>query len=175
MVDVHKRMAGTTVSSPFSPSQFVFSNLYNGGPEMNVNGSITPSSHRYTVPAGKRTYVYRINLIILDASITASKFGGLGALSIGITIKAKDSDDVLLLDFLDGQTIKNNAEFCLLAGTDMKIGPGTDSISIRWTIDKAGGSLILESGEYLEILVQDDLIGLTSFQAMLQGIIEDNT
>lgn len=167
---------GAIVDSPFVPGQFIFSGVKNGAAiEMNVNGSSTPVSYRYTVPADNRVYLYRVNFIMLDASITAAKFGGVASLTTGITIKLKNSSDALLLDFLDGQTIQNNTEFGLLAGVDVNIGPGTDSLGVRWTINNAGGSLYMESGDYLEILIQDNLTGLTSFQAMLQGIIEENT
>tara|TARA_R110000824_G_scaffold143199_11_gene310797 strand:- start:304 stop:834 length:531 start_codon:yes stop_codon:yes gene_type:complete len=176
MTDIHKRTLGTTAAYPFLPEKFVFSFLKDDSTiEMNVNGASTPVSYKYTAPAGKRVYVYRVNMMMLDASVTASKFGGVASLTTGITVKVKNSADTELLDFLDGQTIQNNTEFGLLAGTDINVGSGADGVNIRWTLASAGGSLILESGDYLEVLVQDNLTGLTSFQAMLQGIVEDNS
>lgn len=160
---------------PLKPNQLAFHMFKRTTDEsvgMNVNGSVTPALFRVTGGSSGPIEVVRINFTLLDATIRYDYFGGIAALTNGLTIKLHDEDDNVLLDFMDGQTIKANYHFGLLAGVDSAVsaGAGPDYLPIRWTIEKAGGPVILEEGHYIEIAVNDDITGLTVFLAMLQGI-----
>jgi len=153
---------------------FVFSFLRNGAEskDMAVDGSSTPVVFKYT-GTGNGLYAYRINWIIADAGIRIYDFfGGVAALTNGITIKAIAADDsTVLIDFTNGEPIKRNAEFSSLAGTDAPIldSVGTDILSVRWTLEKAGEPFKLGLGESIQVTIQDDLTGLTEMSAMIQG------
>jgi hypothetical protein len=164
------------------PSQFIFKLfLRHSGPagsaetDMNTDSDVTPSTFRYTVPIGRSVLVQRINFQMVDDSMGAVDFGGIASgLSNGITIKVHNAEGGVMLDFLDGTTIKRNTDFCLLAGSDIVITElsGKDQLPVRWTVARAGAILRLISNQYIEIVVNDDLSGLDIFRAMLQGVYE---
>ena len=146
----------------------------NGSKDMNIDGSVTPVTfsvehHRAVMDMD----IFRVNMVILDAGPAASEFGGIpNGLTNGLLIRVMDSQGNILLDFLDGLTIRNNSDFGLLAGPDWPIvtGAGTDAVSVRWTIAKAGDSVVLNKGDRFEVVVQDDLTSLDSFRIQVQGI-----
>ncbi len=143
---------------------------------MAVDGSSTAVTFDYTCPAGKRALIHRINFFIVDNAMQYGRFGGLTAgLTNGLLIKAHDADDAVLLDFLNGETIQTNEDFTTLSGVDAIIEPtaGDDYLPIRWTIAKSGAELHLQPGQYIRLTVQDNLTGLTKFEAMVQGYLED--
>ncbi|MEE8632238.1 MAG: hypothetical protein V3T10_02900 [Candidatus Bathyarchaeia archaeon] len=145
-------------------------NPLDGSRNMVVDGSSTPVSFRYTAPQATRVVLSRINIIILDASIGTSNFGGLAApLTTGVAFFIKDVNDNLLVDLCDGFPVQENWEFAALAGADWTIAPATDALTIRWTFEKSGKRIILEPGEYFEMLIQDAMAGLVAMDAMVQG------
>lgn len=140
--------------------------------DLNVDGSGTDKKFRVVAPTRETVHISRIILYLIDKSMRYTDFAGLGAaLTNGIEVKAYDKDDNLLIDFLDGTTIKTNADFALLAATDVIITPqpGDDFTSIRWSLFKAGAHPYLEEGQYLEINIQDNLTLVTTFKAIAQG------
>jgi hypothetical protein len=153
--------------------KFLYALLKNGtDPDMNVDGSSTPVVYKYTAPHSIE--VTRMNILVMDVGMGHNEFGGLGALlTNGLEIKAFNSSNVLLKDFTDGQNIKSNDDWALLAGVDVQLADSAqnDLQPIRWTFEKAGAKLLLESGDYIQIKVQDNLTDLTKFQAMVQGQI----
>lgn len=141
-----------------------------GSEEMAVNGSVTPETFQVVAPNDGIEAV-RINFLIADANIRIYDFfGGIAALTNGITIKAMDGATELF-DFIAGRTIKRNAHFTWLAGVDTPVldAVGDDVLPVRWTIEKSGESFRLQGGQSIDITISDDLTGLTSFTAMLQG------
>ena len=156
------------------PQSFVFEHLkdiVSGNAEMNVNGAVTPVSFRITAPqqSGVKKFISRLNLSLFDLTITLSKFGGIAALTNGLTIKAFDSDDVLLIDLLDGWTIKRNGDWSNLAGIDVNKSSIDDHFGVRWTLFAAGQPFHLTNGQYIEILVQDDLSAINDMHILAQG------
>lgn len=138
----------------------------------------TPTMYKVTAPGSGSLVVSRINFQIVDGSMTYGKFGGLTALTNGITIKAYDSGDNVLCDFTPSP-IKANEHWCKLAGIDAIAEPaaGDDFMPVRWTLTKAVPSydnldngIELAPGDYIGIYISDDLSGLTYFQGMLQGV-----
>lgn len=162
------------------PDEYIFSLLDSGsGVDMNVDGG-TPVHFKYTVPTNHTAYIERINFTLLDITMQNDLFGGLAALTNGVLVRAYDADDTLLLDFLDGEPIKQNSDFCLLAGTDAPVsaGAGADFLPIRWTVAKAAeqndgrlAALKLTEGQYIRVTVQDNLTGLDRFRGMVQGFL----
>ena len=157
------------------PSNSIFTHLINGGSkDMNINGLSTPVNFRYTCPTDKVVFLYRINILIIDASMKMDKFGGLSALANGVEIGFYDSSDTLILDPTDGDNISIVADFSILAGVDAQIhvGAGVDAAFIRWTFEKCvGGPFRLNVGEYLQFKIRDNLSTIDEFHTMAQGII----
>ena len=79
----------------------------------------------------------------------------------------------MAFDFLDGETIKTNADFTFLAGVDNKVDAGVANAAryVRWTIAKAGQALLLRGGEGIGMVVQDDLSGMVDFKILVQGVL----
>ena len=153
---------------------FIFSFLRNDSEAKNmaVDGSSTPVIFKY-VGVNNGLDVYRINWIIADAGIRIyDRFGGIAALTNGITIKAIGADDsTVLIDFTNGEPIKRSSDFASLAGTDAPVSDslGTDIMPVRWTLQKAGIPFRLNLGESIQVTISDDLTGLTEMSAMIQG------
>ncbi len=142
--------------------------------EMAVDGS-TPAYYDIKGSGtGDDCHLHRVNVEIVDGGITPIKFGGISALSNGLGITLVDADNVELFDFLDGLTIKRNADWGLLAGVDNAAyaAPADDHLPIRWTISKATGGrpLSLLGGKKLRFTVQDNIAALTFFRIMGQGL-----
>ena len=146
---------------------------------MAVDGT-TPKRFYYTCPSTASSInavsalIERLNIIIVDASITPVKFAGLSALTNGLLVDIEDDNSTVVFDFLAGETIKRNIEFGWLAGGDV-VGQNygaSDALPIRWTLSKAGGeSFKLKPGYSIGITIQDNLSGMPTngFTAMVQG------
>ena len=118
-----------------------------------------------TVVAGEDLAAARFHTIAMDDG----KFGGLNALPNGVVIRL----------FTNGvyQTLthwKSNADL----KDDMydvtysaKAPTGQHGLSSRWTFTKGGFVADLDgtTGDYLEVLIQDDLTGLLDFEVKGQG------
>jgi len=142
--------------------------------EMDVDGNSNPVAFTMTndSPANLKLNVERINFSIVDGGMGYGEFGGLGAiLSAGLAVAWYDENDVELLDYTDGQPIVANEDFSLLAGVDAFAEPaaGDDFLPIRWTLGKSGRRPVMHPGDYIQILVQDDLSDLSKFRAQAQG------
>lgn len=160
---------------PKRADDFIFKWLKNGSTvDMNVDASST-ITYQYTVPASKTVYLQRVNVSLVDGSMTYGKFGGLTALTNGIKVEVLDSAGGTLVDFFDGETIKANEDFAPLAGVDAIAEPaaGDDFMPVRWTISKAGDSLRLIEGDVIRFTLQDDLSDLSYFRAMIQGVTKE--
>lgn len=148
---------------------FVFDFLRNGGSnDLAVNGSVTAQSFRYTPPTGFSFLLKDVNFVISSANNTNDKFGGIIALTNGITYKIFDKDDNLLNDFLGGATIKKNSDFNLLASSSQVL---SDVVAVNFNILNTGASIAIPPGGYVEVLVQDDLTGLTQFRVSVNGLL----
>ena len=162
------------------PVDFVFAFMKDSGDgvAMNVDGSSDVKAFNYEVPAGKTFLFERVNVHIQDSSIRADGFGGLTILANGLLVEIIDTDgSTVVLDFTDGKPLKRHNSFGHLAGIDADadtsgVGGAQDSILIRWTINRAGASMLLHTGEIIRVTVQDDLTGLSHFRMMVQGVFE---
>jgi hypothetical protein len=135
----------------------------------------SPAHFDVEVPTGEldQVTVRRVCGYIIDGATTPAKFGGLTALTNGLRVVVVDADGNDVLDFLDGETIKSNADIGILTGVDAPIIPaaGDDAIPIRWTLSNGVGEpgLELEPGQKLRVTVQDDISDLTFFRLFAQG------
>lgn len=159
---------------PSPPGNFCYVFLSNstGSVEMGVDGT-TPVTFTYTVPAGKKLQLSRFNMALVDGGMGYGEFAGLGsALSNGLTLKVHSPLGAEMLDFTNGQNIKTNEDFCNLAGVDAIAEPaaGDDFFPVRFTVRKAGDTMVLKSGYEIRSIVSDDLSNVTKFRIMVQGV-----
>ncbi len=150
-----------------------------GGIDLNAAGSASTTPGVFFVspstafaPAG--AIIFDVNMSIVDGSITPAKFAGLSALTNGVKLAVTNSTGGVIFDFLDGQTIKTNADWALLSGNDAIVHPaaGDDAFPIRWELERAGAKLLLRQGQQLRVTVQDPSSGISSWTAMAQGHYE---
>lgn len=133
----------------------------------------TPGLYQY-----KPTELEVIQRIVVqvrdNATLAAEKYGGLAELTNGIMLELKDSEGTTILDLLDGRNINSLADW---GGYCYDVNPsawgnGDNFAQIRWTFGKSGQPLRIDgqTGEYLQLTVQDDLSALVGHTAMLQGM-----
>jgi hypothetical protein len=142
---------------------------------MAVDGSSVAKVFKFRATQGRRCDIYRMIVSISDgANWSADEFGNLGsALSNGILIQVLDvTDDSEVLDLCDGLPITLNvdwAKYCYDTSLD-EFSAGTDYMKVRWTFERSGAALTMTDKMYFAMTIQDDLTGLDSFHAMLQGV-----
>lgn len=150
------------------PDRIFFEHLRNGSSkELAVSD---PASFSWESPENEDSCIERINIIGRAGSIDlVSELLG----ATGLKIELFDTDGSVLFDYGDGGTFKTIHDLSLLAGTDsgnnVTQGQGDDAWSLRWTLARAGRAPRLSAGQGFRIVVQDDLSGFTTLQAMLQG------
>ena len=148
---------------------FINQPLENGGSsEINVDGSVTPVSFIAEPNTNKNLIVYRLLLVMEDASMSWTKFGGLTALTNGVDIKV--TEDGTERDIVT-DPIKTNRDFVWNA-YDVEIDNATTSVlRMRWTFQRAGTVLTLKDAQSdnIKIVVNDDLTGISYFKATAQG------
>lgn len=163
-----------------APASFVYKFLtLSSGPtgtsvyDIDSDSSSTNSVYEFVVPDGRTFKWSRVNFILVDGSINPGDFGGIASgLTNGCLFEIIASDGVTqILDLLDTQPIKTNADFSPLAGSDVQISElaGDDQLPIRFTVAKAGGLMQLTQGQIIRWTVRDNLSPLTKFRAMVQG------
>lgn len=148
-------------------------------PDMNVDGSITGKEFRYVVPAGKTAIVHSIGFHLLDTSIDFNGFGALGALGNGVRILIHDADDNVLVHLVDGFPITHLGEFTHFGTPRIYVDRATggaveDMFNVTVPFcDICGYVPFLTEGQYIEIHIDDNLTGLTHFEATLGGRLID--
>lgn len=130
--------------------------------------------YHYTVDSGFTFFFVRMNLVIRDASVNPSDFGGINELDNGILLDITDTDgETSLLDCTGGEPFKFNADWSRLVGVDSEIekatGGNDETWISRWTVAKAGAMIEMKPGQRVQITHQDSLGGLVSFQVQVQG------
>ena len=100
------------------PERFLFKFFRESGgsAEMNVDGSVTPVNfdvvhpHTATKPERDAVFINRINCLIVDGNLRPSFFGGIAALTNGVTIDVLDAQLNSILDITAGEPIKTNVK-----------------------------------------------------------------
>lgn len=157
-------------------SQVFFKMFRNGASaDMVVDGSSTAVNFDVTPVAGDKDpcIIKRVCIVGIDAGISPTEFFGINALSVGCRVVVVDRLGNEILDFLDGETIKQNSDWVLLAGTDNPTynAQGQDQLAVRWTLTRGVGEpgLTLAQGQKLRVIIQDALAGVAVFKMMAQG------
>lgn len=165
-----------TMDSPFDYAFPTSSIVMNSIDTLNINGSVTPKSYKIHTFNLLSNDNINITKIILTMTTTnqpdMSKFGDLNALKKGI----------LLRHYKNGQmknivNIKSNIGLSLFSYETMfydnaKQGAYGLTSKIMFAGQENFGSAIeIKSGDYLELLVQDDLSALKSFKIRAEGYI----
>lgn len=140
--------------------------------DMNVDGSSTPVIFNIVPAFNNKWHINNINMSIEDnATMDTSLFGGLPALSKGVLIR-----------IVDGAThnitsIKSNGEF-EVRGFDVKYSDKAPSgyyglhVTKSFNSQIGNGSAIYLDGsnsDELQIIIQDNLTGLSRLRATVQG------
>lgn len=100
-----------------------------------------------------------------------STFGGLPELTNGVVLRKRNLDG----SYNNYFNVKNNGHLGLLSYDklyDPKTGNGNFGVTVRITyagVSKHGVGIKLLTGESIELVVNDDLTGLVSFNIMVQG------
>ena len=153
------------------PSEFWQAYLENGGSSgMNVNGSVTPVSFRWTCPADHFFMFQRFIFQIVDNAVDWDRFGGITALTNGVVFTIYDSDDTILAQF---PPLKVNYEVSMVfAGGAANIRQGntqSNLVAIFNIPEQTGYVLTITEGQYIEAVIQDDLTALTHMDALVTG------
>ncbi len=141
--------------------------------DLNVDGSLTTQMFSVMgAGAGSPLTVdiTRVMFQITDATaMDDSLFGGIAALTNGIVMRRNNGQMNNLFN------VKNNSDFGNIAFDKIyadRAPAGSFGLTIRSTFsgqDKRGVAIRLKAGDELELLVQDNLTGLSSFRVLAQG------
>jgi hypothetical protein len=147
-------------------------NVLNLTQEMAVDGSVTPQVYQIGPvgpAAGLQVDISRITGTLWDNSpMSPDGFGGLSALPRGCVLRKNNAGYFNYINF------KTNLEIALSTGHTLEMGgafqPNVYTFCLSYAGQENHGCTIrLEPGEILELIIQDDLRGLSSFRAMAQG------
>lgn len=135
-----------------------------------TNQAALAAKYSVVAPAGKVIFIERVCFHMVNATIRLNNYLGLTALTNGIKIYARDSDDSLIHDFTP-HAITIGGHYAMIAGVDIPTSfeAGDDTFAVRWTLAKAGHPLKLTAGQYMEIDIRDSLAAMTEQHAMAQG------
>ena len=146
---------------------------------MNVNGSSAVKTFGITNAYSTAVDITQIIFHITDATdMDDALFGGISALTRGIVLrKAYARGDHFETYF----NIKSNGEFGEISGPesksyDSKAPAGVYGYTVKFNFggqDEFGAVIRLEAGDKIQLLIQDDLTGLLTFNAMVEGHFTD--
>ena len=155
----------------------VFKYLRSASSEANaaVDGSVTEVPFYWQCPTGWHADIERMVVHIRDGANWDADDYGANALSLagGILCRIWNATDGVVLDLLDGEPIKANADWGRVC-YDIRLddfGQGSDFMQVRWTFAKSGSPVHLngDAGDRLEIIIRDDCTFLTAHYFMIQG------
>jgi hypothetical protein len=158
-------------------TEFIYALLANSSGEVDMSTQATTSVFSYTVANDKVLHLMRINVALVDGAMRVDRFGGMaGALSTGLGLGIFNPVGTQTLDFTDGQNIKQNSDWSLLAGVDasVELSQGDDFLPVRFTVAKATGvPMRLSAGWSIRATVNDDINAITELKIMIQGALLD--
>ena len=168
-----------TLDTPLDYAYDVGCTVINATYAMNLDGSGTRKIFQIGpvgIAAGIEVDVTKIVGVVTDnLAMDDSKFGGLAALAKGCVLRKNNGR------FVNYGNFKKNGDFSLYSGrpneyTD-KGGGGAYSMQFEINFSGQGNhgvAIRLEPQDILELIVQDDLTDLISFEAMAQGHLVTN-
>lgn len=138
-----------------------------------IGALAAPIKYRYLPQTGRKEHITRIILSMTHSSAGSDdQFGGIPALLNGVVLRVSINGQIGTFT-----NWKNNSDITL----DMfdveysdKAGPGLFGTKGRGSFSRIGVVVALDdaTGDYFEILIQDDLQDLTSFRIKAQGHVE---
>lgn len=160
-----------------TPLDFAFTSgtfVTSGSTNLAVNGSVTPVTFalRNTDQViGTSAHLARIIFKGITASLgVLTEFGDLPGLTNGIVLRKKDGVYRNIFNAkTNGELKQIMYDFDLIPAAN----PAPDGFSGRFTFTKLGPFIELAPGEDIELIIQDDLTGLTEFEVMLEGHLKD--
>jgi hypothetical protein len=161
-----------TVDSPLDENFTTDADVIIGNKNLNIDGSTATKIATISPPTGTKWDITRLVVHIEDeTSMDSAKFGGLPALTNGIVLRHKNN--VINNIF----TVKSNGEFGERAYDieyDPKAPAGVFGFRCRRSFggqDKNGVVIRLDGslGDELQVLISDDLTGLTLHRYVIQG------
>lgn len=143
--------------------------------DLDVDGSTTPVV--FSLAGSGMVPIDVTRIMITMQTVTTpdlASFGDITALGDGIVLRRVDGD------IRNIWNIKRNMDFANLA-YDLQfyssIGQGADGLTCRYTFagqDKHGVAVRLEYGESLQLIIQDNLTGLSQFRIIAEGHLLQN-
>ena len=141
--------------------------------DLNVNGSVTRQTFSIGTPniVTKDVHYRGLRINITDGvAMDDSKFGGITALTRGVTFRLVKNDGRRF----NVANVKTNGDLGLFFDNkqydNRGSGGGQYSLEITWKIAQDDGTVInIEPGDSVEVIVQDDLTALTSFRVWAFG------
>ncbi|MCK5614307.1 hypothetical protein KAR91_71235 [Candidatus Pacearchaeota archaeon] len=141
--------------------------------DMTVDGSVTPQIYRMQPPPGVIWHIVRILFHLEDSTpMDDGTFGGAPALTNGLVLRVKNGI------FKNIFNVKTNGDFAERAYDREYVAKppaGTGhAMNVRRTFggqDKNGVVIKLDgdNGDELQVIIQDDLTGLSRFHCVVQG------
>lgn len=155
-------------------------NPLDNSPDMNVDGSVTPVSFRASIPVGDPPILNGLliagSFYICDTLIEPTKFGGISALTNGCQLSIRDINDNIRV--LPGSqaaisgpiNYKTNTSWLTQVGPNFNFWDGgsqDDLFAWDYRFYDAGICFQLDPGDYVEMLIRDDLRNIEEFQGSI--------
>lgn len=138
---------------------------------MNVLGTLAnPISYKLEPQATERWQLTRMMITMLDGSaMDDGKFGGLDELANGVVVRQSTDGVIRTLSYWQSNSDMKDDMFDVTYSD--KAPAGEFGLSARWTFTRAEFVVDLDgaAGDFLEVLIQDDLQGLIDFRIKVQG------
>jgi len=166
-----------TTDTPFDYAFTAAAVINYGSSAMNVDGSSNPVTFRIGAAAGSRMDVTQVRIGITDnAEMDDSKFGALAALTNGLVLQYTHSGVVYAVG-----NVKTNGQLRLTCSGEYALKAPAGSYGFSAVCHLGGqenaGVVIRLDGDHedqIQLIVQDNLTGLTSATALVIGhVVED--
>ena len=168
-----------TIDRPMDKSFAINDTVYQVVTNMTVTGSLaSPVSFKLTPDIDFEWHIIRFLLGMSHAAeADDSKFGGISALTNGVVLRGYNGTSGTFSTFTNWKTNLDMKMDMFDINYTTKAGGGTFSTAGRGSIKnatEAAPKVIEANGDYLELLIQDDLTGLTTFEYKAQGHVAGN-
>jgi hypothetical protein len=138
--------------------------------DMNVSGTLaSPVIYEVTPPSDEVWHITRILVSITDnVAMDDAKFGGLSSLTNGVVIRENKTINDTISNWKSNQHMIEDMYDITYSD---KAPAGSYGLRGRFTFKNSDVALRLDgsSGDKLEVLIQDDLTGLSTFKIKAQG------
>lgn len=128
----------------------------------------------YKPTSSQEALVHRLNMYVYDGAYSAAKYMDIGPLTNGLEVQHRDGTSII--STLTACPVKIGPQWVLNAGADVQPGDGgvgnQTQMVLRWTFEKYTHFPILidgENGEFIALIIKDDLDGLISQEMAIQG------